>query len=128
MQTSITGKKKEKLQMFFLSGHYPFSPDTSLWNICTGVHAYSNVNVDTAKVVGCAILESMEGKSAADFFKLDTHTTVKFDDSQVEIDPQLLFQSEGEIHHLAHTLYLCMHITGGLCVTFSQLIQVSVAL
>jgi len=46
----------------------------------------SSVNVDTAKVVGCAILESMEGKSAADFsFKdqavtLDTHTTVKFDD------------------------------------------------
>jgi len=63
-------EEKEKLQMFFLSGHYPFSPDTSLRNICTGVHASSNVNVDKAKFVGCAILESMEGKSAADFSKL----------------------------------------------------------
>jgi len=62
------------------------------------VHASSNVNVDTAKDVGCAILESMEGKLAADFsFKrkdqpitLDTHTAVKFDD--VQIDIQLLFQ------------------------------------
>jgi len=94
-------------------------------NICTGVHASSNVNVDTAKVVGCAILESMEGKLATDFsFKgkaitLDTRTTFKIENANRSSASFPEANSEGEIHNLAHTLYLYMHITGGLCVSLS---------
>ena len=41
--------------------------DPSLQSICTRVHAHSTVSVDTAMVVGNAILASMEGKTATDF-------------------------------------------------------------
>ena len=84
----------------YLQERNPFSSDPTLRNICTGVHAHSTVNVDTAKVVGNAILSSMEGTTPADFtFKrsrqaitLDTKAAVKLDDVAVHIDPQLLFQ------------------------------------
>ena len=84
----------------YLQERSPFSSDPILRNICTGVHAHSTVNVDTAKVVGNAILSSMEGTTPADFtFKrnrqaitLDTKAAVKLDGVAVQIDPQLLFQ------------------------------------
>ena len=84
----------------YLQERDPFTSDPSLRSICTGVHAHSTVNVDTAKVVGNAILASMEGTTAADFtFKrsdqvvtLDSKAAVKIDGVSVQIDPQLLFQ------------------------------------
>ena len=84
----------------YLQERNPFSSDPTLRNICTGVHAHGTVNVDTAKVVGNAILSSMEGTTPADFtFKrsrqaitLDTKAALKIGDAAVQIDPQLLFQ------------------------------------
>ena len=86
--------------MSYLQERNPFTSDPSLRSICTGVHAHSTVNVDTAKVVGNAILASMEGVTAADFtFKksdlvitLDNKAAVKIDGVNVQLDPQLLFQ------------------------------------
>ena len=46
----------------YLQENSPFSSDTSLMSISTGVHACATVNVDQAEVVGRAILEDMEGK------------------------------------------------------------------
>ena len=51
----------------YLQEGNPFSSDTSLLYISTGVHAHSTVNVDQAKDVGKAILASMEGKTAAEY-------------------------------------------------------------
>ncbi|XP_062523628.1 uncharacterized protein LOC134198281 [Corticium candelabrum] len=84
----------------YLRDMNPFTSDTSLRSISTGVHAHSTVNVDKAKDVGNAILISMEGKTAAEYnFKkkdqvitLDTKNAVKVDGIAVQIDPQLLFQ------------------------------------
>ncbi len=78
----------------------PFISDPSLCNIATGVHAHSAANVDTAKSVGMAILQSMDGKSAAEYtFKkkdqaitIATKSSVKIGGDEVQIDPQLLFQ------------------------------------
>ena len=84
----------------YLQERNPFTSDTSLWNICTGVHAHKTVNVEMAKDVGKAILSSMEGKTAAEYrFKRDQQvitlvmkSAVKIDGVAVQIDPQLLFQ------------------------------------
>ena len=61
---------------------------------------HSTALIDTAKIVGNAILVSMEGKTAADFtFKkseqvitLKVKASVKINSVAVQIDPQLLFQ------------------------------------
>jgi len=42
----------------YLHERSPFTSDTGLWSICTGVHAHSTVNIDRAKDVGNAILAS----------------------------------------------------------------------
>ena len=84
----------------YLQDKNPFTSDTSLRNISTGVHAHSTVNVNYAKDVGKAILTKMEGNTAADYtFKrsdhavtLGTKSAVKIDGVSVQIDPQLLFQ------------------------------------
>lgn len=84
----------------YLQERNPFTSDTSLRNISTGVHAHNTVNVDTAKDVGNAILTGMKGKTVAEYtFKrnnqavtLDTKSAVKIDGVMVQIDPQLLFQ------------------------------------
>ena len=78
----------------------PFTSDTSLRSICTGVHAHSTVNVDRAKDVGNAILAGMEDMTVAEYtFKrnyqvitLATKSAIKIDGITVQIDPQLLFQ------------------------------------
>ncbi len=92
--------KDVQTQLAYLQERSPFTCDPSLRSIATGVHAHSNVNVDTAKIFGNAILASMEGKTAADFtFKksgqvitLLSKAAVKIDGVTVQIDPQLLFQ------------------------------------
>ena len=92
--------KDTQTLLSYLQERNRFTFDPSLRSICTGVHAHSTVNVDTAKSVGNAILASMEGTTAVDFtFKrsdqvvaLDTKSAVKIDGVIVQIDPQLLFQ------------------------------------
>ena len=51
-------KDTQTLLIYFLERN-PFTSDTSLRSICTGVHAHSTVNVDRAEDVGNAILASM---------------------------------------------------------------------
>ena len=80
----------------------PFTSDTSLRSISTGVHAHRTVNVDKAKDVGNAILVTMKGKTAAEYnFKkkdqvitLDLKNAVKVDDIAVQIDPRLSRDSQ----------------------------------
>jgi len=84
----------------YLQERNPFTSDTSLRSISTGVHAHSTVNVDHVKDVGKVILASMEGKTAAEYsFKrvnqavtLYMKCAVKIGGVAVQIDPQLLFQ------------------------------------
>ena len=85
-----------------LATHNPFSLDTDghLRNIMNGVNADSNVNADTTKIVGEKILSSMNGTLATDYsFKrsaqavtMASKSSVKIDNDQVQVDPQLLFQ------------------------------------
>lgn len=84
-----------------LAAHNPFSPDSdSLRNIMNGVNADSSVNADEAKCVGEKILSSMNGKSPTDYtFKrsaqaitMASKSSVKINNDQVQVDPQLLFQ------------------------------------
>ena len=85
----------------FLTERNPFSEDSSLRNIATGVVADSDVNVTEAKAMGIKILNSMEGQSAAElsFKKVNQVKTLASKKSSTQnggklptIDPQLLFQ------------------------------------
>lgn len=84
----------------YLIQRNPFSPDPSLRNISNGVTAHTNVDAYEAKSVGQKLLKSMEGAKVSDFvFKkknrtvtMDTKSTVKIKDDEVQVDPQLLFQ------------------------------------
>ena len=93
--------KDTQTLLIYLLERNPFTSNTSLRNICTGVHAHSTVNVDSAaKDVGNAILAGMEGMTVAEYtFKrnyqvitLATKSAIKIDGITVQIDPQLLFQ------------------------------------
>ena len=85
-----------------LATHNPFSldGDSNLRNIMNGVNADNNVNADTAKSVGEKILSSMNGTIVTDYsFKRSTQaitmalkSSVKIDNDQIQVDPQLLFQ------------------------------------
>lgn len=78
----------------------PFGADRSLRSLISGVTANKAVNVDRAKKVGQAILDSMVGMSTNDFtFKrknqvvtLAAKTSVTTKDDSIQIEPQLLFQ------------------------------------
>ena len=86
--------------LHYLHDRNPFGGDPVLRNIHTGVHANRTVNVDTAKAIGDVILNSMVGKTAAEYsFKkkdeavtLATKSSINIDGNKVNIDPQLLFQ------------------------------------
>lgn len=60
----------------YLQERSPFTPDTTLRNISSGVNAHSTVNVDTAKDVGNAILAGMEGKTAAEYAPRATEASI----------------------------------------------------
>ena len=84
----------------YLQERNPFSNDTSLRNISTGVHANPTFNVATAHTVGSAILKSVEGKTSDEHtfrrkdqvVTLGTKSSIKIDGEEVQVDPQLLFQ------------------------------------
>ena len=50
----------------YLQERSPFTQDTTLRNISTGINAHSTVNVGSAKDVGSALLAGMEGKTVAE--------------------------------------------------------------
>ena len=51
--------KDTKTVLEFLEERNPFSPDTSLRNVVTGVTAAKSVNVDRAKEIGNRIFDSI---------------------------------------------------------------------
>ena len=96
----LRDRKDTMIVLKYLQERNPFSNDPSLRSIATGVHAHSTVNVDTTVVVGNKILESMNGKTTAEYtfrkksqvVTLGMKSSVKIDGKDIQIDPQLLFQ------------------------------------
>ncbi|WAR13479.1 hypothetical protein MAR_027659 [Mya arenaria] len=86
--------------LIFLKLRSPFFEQSKLGNIESGTVGEKNVNVDTAKRIGEAILKNMKGKTVASHsFKrsgkavtLGTKNAVKIGDEDIYVDPQLLFQ------------------------------------
>lgn len=84
----------------YLAERNPFSIESSLRNIATGVVAENSVNCDKSREVGEKIVEALKGKDANEhtFRKKDqvvtlaSKTSVKLKDDEVQIDPQLMFQ------------------------------------
>ncbi|XP_063607207.1 uncharacterized protein LOC134781852 [Penaeus indicus] len=78
----------------------PFTPNTGLQNIMTGVHADRSVNVENARDIGHKVLGSMTGQSMMTYtfrkseqaITLGKSSSVQIDGEQVQVDPQLLFQ------------------------------------
>ena len=56
----------------------PFAPHDHLMNVMTGVHAKESVNVERAKEMGQNILDSMTGKSAAEFSFKSSNQVITF--------------------------------------------------
>lgn len=93
--------KDEQEIISFLSQNNPFSKDTSLRSIASGVLAEAKVNVDKTKEVGDHIIKSLKGKDVIEHsFKkndqavtLASKTAVKISKTEsIQIDPGLLFQ------------------------------------
>ena len=94
----------------YIQERSPFTQDTTLQNICTGVNAHCTVNVDSAKSTLCTVYDifvcrkcssSWHGREdcCRAYIKrndqavtLDTKSAVKIDGATVQIDPRLLFQ------------------------------------
>ncbi len=85
----------------YLQERNPFSSDSSLRSIATGVHAHPTVNVDKAVAIGDMILTSMNGTTPAEYtFKKRNQavtlglksSSVKINGDRIQIDPLLLFQ------------------------------------
>ncbi|KAG1688585.1 hypothetical protein GQR58_008038 [Nymphon striatum] len=73
----------------YLQERTPFSSDPSLDSISTGVRATSTVNVDSAKIVGTAILTNMDGQTATDYkFKRKDQAITLAAKSAVKIDSE----------------------------------------
>ena len=109
--------------LLYLSQRSPFTAETSLRNIETGVIAPPHVNVYEPKSIGKHILASMEGNPCVSyiFWKknqaviMDTKSTIKMQGEYVHVDPQLLFQrlltigtKNGELHNV-FTHELCQY-------------------
>ncbi len=85
----------------YLQERNPFSSESSLRSIATGVHAHPTVNVDKAVAIGDMILTSMNGTTPAEYtFKKRNQavtlglksSSVKINGDRIQIDPLLLFQ------------------------------------
>ena len=63
----------------YLQKRNPFSTDSSLQSIATGVHAHSTVYADTALAVGDTILKSMDGKIPAEYTFMRKNHVVTID-------------------------------------------------
>ncbi len=88
-----------ELILTFLRERSPFDGTIPLRNIATGLVASDSVNCYNARNVGIDILNKMKGKSVVEytFRKKDrvvnmNRNTIKVANSDINIDPQLLFQ------------------------------------
>ena len=75
----------------------PFTTYKDLINIVTGVHADSSVNVEKVRKLGHSILDSMTGKSTAEYsfnhaITFSAKSSIKVDGEKIQVDPQLVFQ------------------------------------
>lgn len=93
--------KDAQLLLNYFTDRKPFSINSNeLYSLSSGVIADASVNVDTASLVGRSILESMQGKSVAEykFRKRDQVTTlaastyIAIEGERLQIDPKQLFQ------------------------------------
>ena len=93
-------EKDSKAVLQYLQDRNPFTDDTSLRNISTGVVAQASANAERAEEIGKSILSSMENEATIEYtFKkkdrvtpIETNSTVTIDGESVSVDPQLLFQ------------------------------------
>jgi hypothetical protein len=84
----------------FLKERDPFNDNPNLRNIETGVTAEASVNADNAKSVGQKIMQSLPGQNVVKYsFKrsmqivpMNSRNSIKVDEDNIVIDPQLLFQ------------------------------------
>ncbi len=92
---------RDMLQLLqFLEPRSPFTEDDVLCSITNGVTADETVNVDQAQMVGTSVINALAGQEvhAFSFKKKDkavtllTKLSVKCDNEDVHVDPQLLFQ------------------------------------
>ena len=103
--------------LLYLSQKSPFTAETSLRNIATGVTAPPYVNVHESKSIGKHFLASVEGKPVASYIfrnkdqavTMDIKSTIKIQDEYVHVDHQLLFQrlltvgtKNGELQNVFH--------------------------
>ena len=92
--------KDTTMLVMALTDRNPFDECDALFNIMTGVHASSAVNVDTAKTIGENRMTFMNGQVVTGFvfrrsdqaITFATKTAVKIGSHQVVVDPQILFQ------------------------------------
>ena len=92
--------KDTKTVLEFLEERNPFSPDTSLRNVVTGVTEAKAVNVDREKETEHRIFDSMTGKEVDEctFKREDQAVTLgkgkllKVGKDEVQVDPLLFFQ------------------------------------
>lgn len=78
----------------------PFGPQPSLHSLVSGITAHDRVNIDSAREVGEQITDDMVGKSVVTYtfhkrkraVTLGMKTAIKSGDTQVQVNPQLLFQ------------------------------------
>ena len=92
----------DQILLLYLSQRSPFTDETSLKNIATGVTAPPHVNVHESKYIRKHILASMKGSPVASYIlqkkvqavAMDTRSTIKIHDEYVHVDPQLLFQRQ----------------------------------
>ncbi|KAK6181968.1 hypothetical protein SNE40_009743 [Patella caerulea] len=99
--TRKTRDNRDNLALLgFLQDRNPFTHDSFLRNIATGVTADVSVNVHNALEVGNNIIKSMEEKNALDYvFKkksqvvtMGNEISAKVDGESIQVDPRLLFQ------------------------------------
>ena len=93
-------EKDSKAVLQYLQDRNPFTDDTSLRNISTGVVAQASASAERAEEIGKSILFSMENKTAVEYTfrkkdrvaSIEKNSTVTIDSESVPVDPQLLFQ------------------------------------
>lgn len=89
-----------KILYEYLSERNVFANVTCLRNIVDGVVSYPNCNPHDAENIGKAVVKRMEGNNSSTFvFKkkdqvvvMNTKNTIRIDNENVQIDPEILFQ------------------------------------
>ena len=117
--------KDTKTVLEFLEERNPFSPDTSLRNVVTGVTAAKSVNVDQSKEIGHRFFYSMTGKKVDErtvkrkdqAVTLSKGKVLKVGKDEVLVDLLLLFQRLIAVG--SSLTHLCLNMSFALSRLFS---------